>query len=112
MKFDGEFEAVFHNSLPYPIDFYAVDFEGRKHHYFKKVLPGYKITQTTFLTVPWVFKRASDSKQLLAFSGRINASIFRGDSFDAKNNSIRHVTIGDGGNSHCIIKQIKHRNYN
>ena len=96
-KFDPKFTAVFHNSHPYPVDFYGVDFEGRKIQQSHSVLPGQTRTAKTTLHIPWVFKRSNDSKRLMSYLGYRHGFVFKGESFDVKNDTDNHVVISDQG---------------
>ena len=96
-KYDPEFTVVFHNSLPYPVDFYGVDFEGRKIRHSHKVFQGQTRTERTTLNIPWVFKRSNDSKRLEAYLGNMHDLVFKGATFNVKNESENHVAISDQG---------------
>ena len=96
-KFDPKFTAVFHNSLPYPVDFYGVDFEGRKIQQSHSVLPGQTRTVKTTLHIPWVFKRSNDGKRLMSYLGYMHGLVFKGETFDVKNDTENHVVISDQG---------------
>ena len=94
---DKEFTAVFYNLLPYPVDFYSVDFEGRKSQYTRELEPRNKRKETTTFTIPWVFKISEDKTRLHAFARATNGYIFKGGNFGAKANSKIYVTINDNG---------------
>ena len=88
---------MFHNSLPYPIDFYGVDFEGRKIQQAKKVYSGQIREKETTLQIPWVFKRSSDGKRLRSYLGYKYGSVFKGETFNVINDKENHVVISDQG---------------
>ena len=89
---------VFHNTLPYPVDFYGVDFEGRRVRHSKDVSSGHPRKEETTLNIPWVFKRSNDSKRLLAFLGDMHEYIFKGETFNTTNSSMEYnVLISDHG---------------
>ena len=93
-----EFTVVFYNLFPYPVDFYSVDFEGRKLQYTSELEPRNKRKKTTTFTIPWVFKNSKDKTRLHAFAGAINGTVFKGVNFGAKSDSKIHVTINNNGN--------------
>ena len=97
-KFDKKFTAVFYNALPYPVDFYSIDMEGRTRQHSNEFQPGYKTNKPTTFTIPWVFKRANDTKRLFAFVGDRKGVVFKGNRFGAKSNAEVHVIISDNGN--------------
>ena len=88
---------VFHNSLPYPVDFYGVDFEGRKIQQSNEVFSGQTSKERTTLLVPWVFKRSSDGTRLHSYLGNKNGSVFKGETFKAMIDKENHVVISDQG---------------
>ena len=83
--------------MPYNIDLYAVDFEGRKHQITNDLQKGYGRKEATSLSIPWVFKNSSDGKRLHVFVGASNGSIFKGKQFFATENSSIHVTVNENG---------------
>ena len=97
-KFDTTYTAVFYNILPYPVDFYGIDFEGRKHQYSKEFLPGYTRKEETTARIPWVFKKSNDTLRLFAFVGQKSTDVFKGLLFDVKENCEMHISISDNGN--------------
>ena len=97
-EFDPKFTVVFHNTLPYPVDFYSVDFEGRRVRHSYEVSAGHQRKEETTLNIPWVFKRSNDSKRLLAFLGDMHEFIFKGLTFNTTNPSTEYnVLISDHG---------------
>ena len=84
--------------MPYNIDLYGVDFEGRKHQITKELEKGYRRKELTSLSIPWVFKRSSDGMRLQVFIGESNGSIFKGENFLATEDSLIHVTVNENGN--------------
>ena len=97
-KKDIKFEAVFYNSLTYPVEFYSIDIEGIKHQHTKSLEPGSTRTEDTTLTIPWVFKRSNDSVRLRAFVRNLNESVFKGQIFGVKQSPKLHIIISDNGN--------------
>ena len=73
-KKDPKFTAVFYNLLPYNIDLYGVEFEGRKHQITKELETGHRRKELTSLSIPWVFKQSGNENRLLAFIGSSNLS--------------------------------------
>ena len=114
-KYEVEFTAVFYNVLPYPIDLYWVDLEGRKHEYDQPLKPGHNRSKTTFFTHPWIFKKSNNGSRLNAFVAGINGSVFEGSTFGVKGQNPRsnsysqeqttnytvHVTINENGILSC-----------
>ena len=95
---DPSFTAIFYNSLPYPIDFYGYDFEGRKLQISKEIKRGHERTEQTSLMIPWVFVKSEDnSKRLFAFVKDTTGDIFKGKDFHANYNTTIHVIINDNG---------------
>ena len=97
-KFDTRYTAVFYNILPYPVDFYGIDFEGRKHQYSKEFLPGYTRKEETTARIPWVFKKSNDTLRLFAFVGQNSTDVFKGLLWGVKENHEIHISISDNGN--------------
>ena len=97
-KRDTNFQAVFYNSLAYPVELYGIDFEGIKHQHTKVLEPGSRRTEDTTLTIPWVFKRSNDSVRLRAFVRNLNESVFKGQIFGVKHSPKLHIIISDNGN--------------
>ena len=97
-KFDTTYIAVFYNILPYPVDFYGIDFEGRKHQFSKEFLPGYTRKEETTARIPWVFKKSNDTTRLFAFVGQNSTLVFKGLLFGVKENYQMHISISDNGN--------------
>ena len=93
------FTAIMHNTLPYPIDFYWVDVEGRKGSYVKSLGPGEKRQEETYITHPWVFKQSKNGTRLYAFSNVMGSSVFEGEKFGVIQNSQVpiHVIISTQG---------------
>ena len=96
-KKDKKFTAVFYNTLPYPVEIYGIDFEGRKRQHTKELEPGHKRKEETTFTIPWVLKRSNDSKRLHAFVGSRSGLVFKGELFGAKEGSEIHVIVNDKG---------------
>ena len=96
-KYDPKFTVVFHNSLPYPVDFYGVDFEGRKIQQSKELFSGQTRKEETTLHIPWVFKRSKDGKRVQSYFGAMNGLVFKGLTFNVTNTSDNHVVISDQG---------------
>ena len=101
-KRDTKFEAVFYNSLAYPVDFYGIDYEGRRHQHTKMLEPGSTRIEDTAFTIPWVFKRSNDSVRLRAFVWNVNGTVFKGEIFGAKQSSKIHIIISDNGNYNLV----------
>ena len=96
-KKDPKFTAVFYNLLPYSIDLYGVEFEGRKHQITKELETGNRRKELTRLSIPWVFKQSGSENRLLAFIGSSNLSFFKGEALGLKEGSTIHVTINENG---------------
>ena len=84
--------------LLYPIDFYGIDFEGRKLQYSKEFLPGYTRKEETTARIPWVFKKSNDTLRLFAFVGENYTDVFKGLLLGVKENHEIHISISDNGN--------------
>ena len=93
------YTLIMHNILPYPIDLYWVDVEGRKGKYVKFLGPGEKRQEQTYITHPWVFKQSNNGTRLYAFSHEMGSSVFEGENFGVIRNSqlLIHVIISTQG---------------
>lgn len=96
-KKDPKFTAVFYNLLPYNIDLYGVEFEGRKHQITKELETGHRRKEITSLSIPWVFKQSGKENRLLAFIGSSYLSFFKGETLGLKEGSTIHLTINENG---------------
>ena len=83
--------------MPFNIDFYGVDFEGRRHQITQELGVGIRRKEITSVSIPWVFKKSHEEKRLPVFVGSISALSFKGGNFDVKEGSTIHVTINDNG---------------
>ena len=81
--------------MPYPIQLYWVDVEGRKVQFTRSLKSSYPAD--TYYTHPWIFKKSSDGTRLIAYASGINNSVFEGGTFDVKKGSTVHIIISDKG---------------
>ena len=102
-KKDKRFTAVFYNALKVPVDFYGVDFEGRRLQYTRDLETGNKRKEGTSFTTPWVFKESQSRKRLFVFSGQLNSSVFKGENFGATEGLELHVTINENGTYYILL---------
>ena len=93
---------IIHNTLPYPIELYWVDVEGRKGSYVKSLGPGEKRREETYITHPWIFKQSNNGKRLYAFSNIMGSLVFEGETFGVIQNSPLpiHVIISTKGKTY------------
>ena len=62
--------------MPYSIEMYMVDVNGRKKKFTKALEPKGKQNADTYLTHPWVFRKSSNGPRLNAYAAGVNDSIF------------------------------------
>ena len=53
--------------MPFNIDFYGVDFEGRMHQITQELRKGSRRKEITSISIPWVFKKSHEGKRLSVF---------------------------------------------
>ena len=83
--------------MPFHIDLYGVDFEGRRHQITKELKSGSRRKEITSISIPWVIKRSHEETRLPLFVGSLSALSFRGGNVDAKEGSTIHVTTNENG---------------
>ena len=88
---------MFYNALPYAIDIYWVDKDGRKNGFVGKLGPGTRKQEFTYFTHPWVFRKFNHGERLFAYFNERNGSVFDGTEFGVSDHNAFHIIINDQG---------------
>ena len=93
---NNNFTVTFYNAAPYPIDIFWINYENREQLLKSNLTPREELTQITYFTHNWVFKRSSTNESLVAKGNGVQGERFEGCVFGAMDGEPFRVTIMSG----------------